>query len=528
MSPAHDPVTEGPGVDPDDPHAGIRHRIEAFLERNKMVGLATPFEHVIEMFLGWWKHVGLRTAGLLMVLVLLPTAKYVVGPRVASSAVEAWAATLGLDLEVDDWSLSLHDLRVTAHGVRVKAHGRYASPNLFESASVAIDASLVRRLGGRGWIQDVEVEAPVVHLERTIAGRWNWGELRESREQLGERVGGAGAGDPDTLTFRVADTKAEATPADFALPLVRAHRLRLQWIQNMPAHSGSGVVQTLQGTVYVEDVELTLEDVAGFVDGRQLPSRISFEGRTADGKISVDGRANLFRWSDAAARPASTGATLEPRWTPTLEVTVYLEHVGAAAIGRMVPTAALVPTAGTLSGHLRLALHQDRLACQTTLTAQDLTYAPNLESPVVRPRAAQITEQLIGYRTSGPVLIGCEGNLRDSSYAPLEVIQTSITQEVTKTGPSVVRAVSTMDRRRASGGLANATTEAIASELTEQSRKISTDALGASAGAVVGAALEGGDTQGSVSPAQGNAVSRGLKGFGSGVKRLFGGGKKKP
>ena len=259
MSEPTAPVSPAPGDSPPPGHSRLIHRIEAFLERNKMVGVPTPFEHLIEMFLGWWKRIGLRSALLLLVLVLLPSIKYALGPHLASSAAEEWASTLGLDLEVGDWSLDLHDLQVTAHDVTVKGRGRYSHPNLFEARTVTIDTSLLKRLRGHGWIEEVVADQPVVYLERSLTGRWNWGELRESREMLEERArqGGASA---DTLYLKVSTAAASAGPQDFSLPVVRAHGLKLQWTHNMPAQSGSGVVQALQGTVYVEDVELTVEE----------------------------------------------------------------------------------------------------------------------------------------------------------------------------------------------------------------------------------------------------------------------------
>ena len=211
--------------------------------------------------------------------------------------------------------------------------------------------------------------------------------------------------------------------------------------------------------------------------------------------MSADGRANLFTWSVGATDVGAGQAEGGVRWAPAVDANLYLEHVGAAALGRLVPTAALTPSAGSVTGQIRLVVDRDRVGCQTTLTAENLVFTPNLESPVVRPRAADLARQLAGFKASGPVLIGCEGSLSDASFAPLDVIQTTMTQAVTRSGPPLVRAVGNVDRARVAGTL-DMSPEAVTAELGRQVAAATAEGLGGAASRVVNDLLAPGGSSG--------------------------------
>src|SRR5262245_50811321 len=104
----------------DPKSTGSRERAESVVQWMKDAGLSLEWP---EKFLEFWRRFGLLRTVALLIAIATPLAKYEWLPGMASSAASTFAEGYGIELEVDDWTADLLDLRVTAHGIRVKTRG---------------------------------------------------------------------------------------------------------------------------------------------------------------------------------------------------------------------------------------------------------------------------------------------------------------------------------------------------------------------------------------------------------------------
>ena len=412
---------------------GVHHG----LERLKQLG--AEFPHV-EQFIDLSHRVGFVRAVGIVLAILTPVAKWVVVPHLASSSLETWAQAYGVEVSVRDWSADLFDLKVTAHEVVVTPHVKYSQPDLVNVDNVVVDLSAWRRITRGSWVQLVKLEGAQLTFERLQTGHWNWSDVAES------------------------DAAREAFPA-IAIPHLIASDLRVRWVEHLRGASGSGIVNESLGTIHLDDAELSVSDLVGPDDPREAPSTLVLRARAGDGKITVEGNVNVFRWGrlespagrlathDVAVRPATYAHDVD--WTPNMKLKVDLDNVGAAAMGRMMSGATFVPVAGYVSGDIVFLLHdRDIVDCQTNLEMRDVKFTVN--EPVARAahlEPAALAAQLAGVTGNGTVAQSCNGSLLDPSYRTLNVVQAALTRESMKSAPPAVRAVALGDVKILTGGV---------------------------------------------------------------------------
>lgn len=417
-----------------------RARCGRVLDRLKHIGLELP---LAEQFLDLWGRVGaLRAAGILVAM-LIPLAKYVLVPQVASSALATWAQAYGVDVSVRDWSADLVDLKVTAHEVVVTPHARYSQPDLLNADNVRIDLSLWRRITRGAWIQQVRLEGAQVTFERLQTGHWNWSDVAES------------------------DAGRESFPT-IAVPQLVASDLRVRWVEHLRGASASGIVNESIGTIHLDDADLSIADLYGPDDSRSTPSSVVLRARAGGGRVVVEGAMNVFRWGRLEdSRPSvRTVAAMQLApyrhdvdWAPAMRLKVYLENVGAAAMGRMIGAATFVPVAGYVTGDVEFLLRDRSIVdCRTTLQMRDVKFTVNDEAA----RAAGLEPTLLARHLASVVGTGrvsevCDGSLLDPAYRTLNVVQAAMTRETMKTAPPIVRAAALGDVKTLTGAVTEAT-----------------------------------------------------------------------
>ncbi len=478
---------------PGDAHHGLRERLETAVGAAKEIGV--PFD-AAERALFWWKHLGARAALSFFVVVLLPVLNAECRQKAAEHVVTAFAEYHDIDLEVGDWSGSFFGWGATAKDVAIKVRGPYAKAELLTAEHVRIQLSTWRWLRWNAtrlpwhWrlsdvIRAVEVERPQIYAERTLAGQWNFEELLES--------------DPSEP---VSESSSGGT--SIPVPHLELKNLRLQWVEQMPSQSGGGLVHASTATIYLEDVYARLDNVNIERDGRVMPVTFVIDGRAADGKFSLKGR----------AEPLPDNRRLL--------AAVYLENIGAAAFGRLVTRSALVPTSGTMTGRIEIDMKGATLGCRTNITLQNVQYGLNPTAPLQVSTRAQVERELAALQLNRGVFTTCNDDTSRPGFRFVQTFQTALTQEALADAPPTVRRVAAVDYK------------AVTNQVVDSAVAAASDALARKAGQMVGNAL-GVPPSGNANtlaaqpkndPAT-NAMSRGLKSMGSGIKKLFGGGDKK-
>jgi hypothetical protein len=456
-----------------DPNLETRQRVADAAEWAREWGLHLP--QPIERFIFWWKHFGFKQGLALFTVVILPIVNTQWTSTLAGHLVDSAGEYYGVQIDVGGWSGAWLGAHATAHDVVISVPGPFARAEAFRADEVSIDLSLFRRLRSGYWITSVTVDRPSLYLERTLSGTWNWEGV------LGSDPGGARA--------RAASTRIEH---------LALKDLRVEWVERLPANSGGGLVQTATATLHLDDVQVNVSRL-GAMDGE---TPFSFEGRTADGLVSVSGR--------SFNRPTD----------PATSISMRLENVGAAALGRLSPNARLIPASGSVTGRVELAVSPDRIDCQADLVLRNVTYVLNPFAPI-RPEPRQrVQASLAGLTLNGPAAAPCRGSDSNEQYRLMPAVQASITDAALREASPDVRILAAADVQQMRDG------EEVG-DLSDALQRSLADAvghlIGGRAGDLATHALADPRARDAAKPA-GNAVTRGLKNVGGGIKRLFGGG----
>lgn len=506
------PPASAPSPAPHGPPAGgppdIVHRVMQALQDLHLAPGA------VERALSWWTRFGGRRAAILTLAVTMPLVRYEYVPYVLSTSVETLAEGYGLHLTVGEWETSFTDIKLVGRDVEITTGGPYREKRLFRAHRVEFDWSLTRAIVnafarvtgcwtsifGRpcGVPEEVfhriVVDGATLHLERTLAGAWNAEEA-----------------------VHVESLAALSTMlARWRIPSIDGQDLSLSWVEHLPGDSGGGLVEQRTSSMDFTKVTVSVSNLQLPVDDRPNAARFTFDGQTADGQVSIAGTMNPSRWSGEA-------------WAPSYDLTFRLVNFGAASFGRFAaPDATVVPRAGRVDGEIVMARTGGTLErCRINLRLTDVQYAPNPRSPFTPAGGPAFEAQVQQMRVSNLVEPEC-GVLADErrEVRVAQAFQTLVTSSALEQAPPLVRSAARYDQTAVIEG--HVPTPA---ELKSQIRQISLglgESLAGDTGTAVVKALTSTAGTSSGGSQGGNAVTRGAKSLGRGIKRLFGGGSSTP
>lgn len=483
------------------------HRVPPSIERAlthlQDMGLSPS---MLERFVSWWKRFGLKQAAVIVVAITLPLWRYVWIPGSVSAGLSSFAESAGAHLVVDDWRSDWSNIRVTGEDVTWTVSGPYSESRMLRADAIELDWSLWRGVENvqrrvRGLFGDAPPEEPVhamrvtgatLHLERLLSGRWNW---------------------QDAMSLEALASKGAGT---YRLPALEAEELRVVWVEHLPAASGGGLIEQKTASMYLDDVRARFSDLRLSAGAAAGPTQFAVEGRTGDGRFSATGDIVLPPLPPATrfARASS-----EPARTTPFTVTLYLENVGAAAFTRLVSDASLLPSAGTMTGKIRLTVTPEgQMDCDIDLQLRNVQYAPNPRSSYVQARRTAVEAGLQQFVVNEHVARRCNADWHEPQFRVAKALQAEITGEAVHGAPPVVQGAAGYDRLR----FVEADQAALDRYTADMSTRIG-EALGGARGAAVAHALMASDSE----RRSDNALTRGLRDMGRGIKRVFGGGKKK-
>ncbi len=362
--------------------------------------------------------------------------KMLVVPSIVSRAASFLADRYGVEMSVEDWSANLLDLSATAHNAVISIPGPYAESEFLSAEAIEIDLSLWHRIDHKKWVRDIRIKEPKIYAERLLSGRWNYHDLMSAPISPQVNPG-------PRKKLEKGEIQDPEGKYSFSLAGVSVEQMGLEWVENLPGNSKSGMIQELKTTLFIDDIEVTTKNLVGLVDlNSDRRSLLNLEARTGSGKISFTGSANLFFWK------TSQETADEVDWMPALKGEIYLENVGTNAFTRLMPDAAILPKGGTLSGTIELELEEGQVECYARLNLRDATFTANQASRFVSNNASAINADLSGYRANGQYQFNCGGRLGEETYRPFQAFQTNMILHGVGQAPKSVRVLAAVEHVR--------------------------------------------------------------------------------
>lgn len=485
----------------------------------------------LSTFVKVWKKLGVR--GLLFVILFVgfPTGQYSALRYAVHSGLPRTIGGFGLRFEAEDWSLSLLKMQATARNVRVS--GPSAERPVLTAAEVAFHGSawtLLRGLpdmltfhmfGGAQPFNQIVVRHGELHLERSLTGHLNWTDFVDAvpRERFEEALDGI---------YRI----NELTLDDF----------RISYTEQLPGGSSDGIVRTAHAEVTLDQIAGTLSDLEPPEEWGARPTRFKFNGRSAAGVFEVAGSAALFAPEGSPRDGDSTVARVSLDSKPAqpaypFELSVYLENIAAAAYGQMVPISTIVPINGIINGRTTIVRNDADAQCSGGFTMREVRFAPN-PLVVTDPRDLEVVRQLVANVVySGPFELCDPSNIPGSNRStpsmpgdrPAAFALARLNAQATAAASPGVKALVERDRRIIAGEPVEASLGSLTTSLAQQMGLRLAGSLAGEKGRAAAESLVAGDDRRAESASggknPGQAVLGGMKSVGSGIKRLFGGGK---
>jgi hypothetical protein len=479
------------------------------------------------------RRLGVKAA-LILVLIGFPLGQYSLIGYAVNSSLPALAGDFGLVFHAEEWSYRPFSLTAIARNVvmRSKHDVERDGKPLFTAGEIEFRGSLFSVLKGLKELltfntfhtfNEITIKNAQLHLERSRTGALNWSEFEEGfpEERLNELLSGL-----------------------YQIKAVILDDVRVEYIENLAGNSGGGVIQTAQAAVHVDGIRGAITEIGPPKPGEDMPSRIKVRARSSDGTIDIDGKL-AFRpsgrlWPSPLVQSAAlAGAPTQPAARTDgfgYHLVVDLSNIGAAAFVRSMPPTRVTATTGSVNGRLAVRSHGTP-PCESALQMERVEFAPNPQLVRSRDEYDALQRQLQG-RVVTREYKGCEAaeQSREASppsgtdggqkrYASRVVAFTAAFNEQANADASPdVRAAVARDSQALTGRGANAVLNDMTSRVTSE--------LAGKIGGQTGALLQqaaGTRPSGATSDAaDDNAVTRGAKSIGGGIKRLFGGGNKKP
>lgn len=215
--------------------------------------------------------------------------------------------------------------------------------------------------------------------------------------------------------------------------------------------------------------------------------------------------------------PSQSGGGLVGASTASIyleDVYARFDNVNVERDGRILPVTFVIEVKGSTLG------------CRTNITLQNVQYGLNPTAPLQIASREQVARELAALQLNRGVFTTCNDDTSRPGFRFVQTFQTALTQEALADASPTVRRVAAVDYR------------SVTSQVVDSAVAAAGNALAQKAGEMVGKALgvppppANGANAFAPQPAPkndqaANAVSRGLKSMGTGIKKLFGGGDKK-
>jgi hypothetical protein len=496
------------------------------------------------LFLG--SRVGWKMLLLIFLVVGTPLGEYSFLSYGVNYVVPKLAGNLGVTFESEEWSFHPFAIKAVVRNVRMRPeHDPTATP-VFTAGEIEFQGSL--ETIGRGIIElvtfrrfhsfhAIAVRHGELHLERSLTGHMNLTDYYDAVPEARKREILAGAYNVDVISFT---------------------DLAIDYIEHVAGYSGNGIVETTQANIHFDGIGGAVSDIRPSDAGSVMPTNVRLTGRSSDGLIDISGKLGLAeggpQWpvqepSNAPPpqlvpislqQPASTHAVGEHAgWY--YDVTIAMHNIGAAALARVVPTH-IMATAGTINGGVRVRDHHP--VCEDVeMTMQNVRFSPNpalvpakdfqqyrivLEHQIVN-KVFEICS-VIAPRGGNPVPTG-DLSAPKETRGVATTLTIALNEQGTAESAPIVRQAVALDSERLTGNrMANAAMADVMNRLAQQVGQSVARGLGPESGQLAQQAINGAatPTRSSASARGGssdNPLTKGVKGIGSGFKKLFGGGK---
>jgi hypothetical protein len=296
--------------------------------------------------------------------------------------------------------------------------------------------------------------------------------------------------------------------------LYRIHALVIEngsiaYLEHLPGGSGGGVIQTTQARVYVDGINGAMTNIGPAEDPTSLPTLVQVEARSADGTIHLEGRLGLRPAAEALApgiQRVGMGAAVASG--PGYELVFVLNNIGAAAFVRSLPATSVTATAGSVHG--RITVRHVAPGCESNLRMENVTFAPNAQLVAGRAQYDTLQRQLSGRTVTRP-FAGCSegqpatgpGVSATGQPPPVAALAASFNEQANADAPRDVRLAVARDSQSLTGTASDLALARMMGHLPPG----------------VAAMLDASDGEGAD-----NAVARGARSVGNGLRRFFSGG----
>ena len=489
----------------------------------------------LHRFLLLWRRLGLVGTLIAFVVIGIPATDYSLLSIAANRTIPRLAGDFGVDFQAE-WSYLPLSLSVLARNVSIRPEHPANAPAFFTASEIEFQGSLSTvihtlwdavRFHPLQTFNEITVRHGVLRLDRSIQGDLNVSDVWNNV-------------DPDR--------RADLLSGAFHVKAISFEDGRIEYVEHLAGDSGSGMIQTAEAKVFVDEIAGSLLDVrrleANDATSNQirLPTRLTLAGRVADGTIDARGGLGLLATTAWPVRPASdpqyraVATTARPddlsdRPGPYYTVRIRVDNIGAAAFTRAVPNLDVVATQGTIQGTLEVS---DNAPCRGDAFATGVKFGPNPTlkgTPAHLERMRRVSDSWNytgSYSPCNPLAPARQtdtdsaGRTMRAATSGAAGLVLAFNRQATATAPPAIRAAVARDTQRVTGlRVADAalgdTTDALANELGNAA----THLVGARTGGVVKQSLQSKPASDGSSSTE-SPLTKGAKGIGHGLKHLIG------
>lgn len=231
---------------------------------------------------------------------------------------------------------------------------------------------------------------------------------------------------------------------------INIYDMKIDWEQELPVVTENGAKITWRTELNVDDVNISLSNIAWPPVNLAGHQQIDMRGRMGDGQITASLQSNMFNWQMADAGKFSL-ASHELQWQPTVTGIVNLNKVAADKFWRVIPDPVVhVQPDGRVSGDIKFRLDNGYLlAVESELTMNNVLYSINT-SATKKGKGARTL-----YRSAETASTEFDGDLRNKGFDPVPFIITNTVEDSLRDSDQEVQAITAAQTAKYSQGLSD-------------------------------------------------------------------------